>query len=256
MQKKVLFALSAGVLVAVCSFLISRELWSRMLSPTPFIATVLETQYRPGGSVSWIGRWTYAVRSDGSEVTIREARLPNHQPVQSKVILDLSAKTRVSIEPGTESTITHPLSRKFYDQRATVRGPTCVSEPEPERRSVSGFETLREYTEFPTNSPGNPTEVIQIERWVAPALSCLRLAETFTRGSPQGPAFRIEREVVSLEFREPPADWFAIPSGYTERSPSEFSEEHARRFGKPGIRDFGLQQLEQIYHESRKNVAQ
>ena len=105
MQRRVLFALSAGVLLAACSFLISKELWSRIVSPTPFIATVLETQYRPDDSVSWIGRWTYAVRSDGSEVTIREARLPNNRPVQTRVILDLSAKARVSIEPGTKSTI-------------------------------------------------------------------------------------------------------------------------------------------------------
>ena len=256
MQRRVLFALSTGVLVAACSFLISRALWSRMLSPTPFLATVLETQYRPDGSVSWVGRWTYAVKSDGSDVTIQEDRLPNHRPVQTRVIVDLSAKKRISIEPGTESIITHPFSQAFHDQRAITRGPTCVSSPTAERRSVSGFATLREYTEFPTNSPQNPTEVVQIERWVAPALSCLPLAETFTRGSPQGPAFRIEREVVSLEFREPPADWFAIPSGYTERSPSQFSEEYARRFGKPGISDSGLQQLEQIYHESRKNAAQ
>ena len=255
MKKKVLLALSVGVLVAACSFLISREIWSRQLSPQPFTATILETQYRPDSSVSWVGRWTHAVKSDGSTVTIHEERLPNGRPVRTRAILDLPAKKRVSIEPGTESTVTYPISQGSLDHRAIMGGPTCGSGPEAEGRSVFGFETLRHYIELPTESPGNPTEVIQVESWLAPALSCFPLASTFTHGPPQGPAYRIEREVVSLEFREPPAEWFAIPSGYTERSPSELSEEHARRFGMPAIGDFGLQQLGLIYSQSQGDVA-
>ena len=257
MKKKVLLALSAGVLLAACSFLISREIWSRQLSPQPFTATILETQYRPDSSVSWT--WEMDVCGEiGWFRRLPSTRngFPNSRLVQTRAILDLPAKKRVSIEPGTESTVTYPISQGSLDHRATMGGPTCGSEPEAEGRSVFGFETLRHYIELPTESPGNPTEVIQVESWLAPALSCLPLASTFTHGPPQGPAYRIEREVVSLEFREPPAEWFAIPSGYTERSPSEFSEEYARRFGMPAIGDFGLQQLGLIYSQSQGDVAQ
>lgn len=222
---------------------------------TPYTSVLLEKRYDQEGNEVWREYITYAVRSDGSSVERRYRQLPDSQSSESRGITDLQRGVYVAVNSATQSTITRPLGRhgvEFYRSQAT----NCLSQggaPTGEIRYMLGYEAYQVREEKTSGG-----ETIRYDQWMAPALvGCGPLGSEASRGPAGGPlSWRGQlREAVSVIEGEPAESLFAIPTSYTERSPSEVFAEYERRFptARRPVSRATADMLDRVYRSHQKN---
>lgn len=248
-MKRIILVGLATALVAAVSFFsaLPKAVKSEELSQKAFTVAIVENQFDLQGREVYSEYVLGAVRSDGSEVRVSRRKLPDGQWFQPKWVLDLSLRKRVSVEPATGSILTYPLSDKAVAEYRAPRA-SCgkISLAEPSQLLGQRVVHMREDA-----APDS-----YVDRWLAPALNCFPLRETFTFTSgPPTATRRIVRQALFLIPGEPARSLFQIPASYVERSPSEMAAEFARRFpGHDAMSTKSAQRLDDIYRTARQRA--
>jgi hypothetical protein len=210
------------------AFLVTRRVAMKGQPPVriPFTAVMVERTQRQGEKEPFkIENFTYALRHDGSWVTARHRQIfPDGGWGDIRVVVDLSFRRRVVVDPSTESVVTYPIPLNY------VEGPPnppegCTTGVNPQRGNWLKYETVR----IPEPPQG---EVLSREAWFAPSLGCVALRRVTTVRLPGSDetVYVVTMEALWVVEGEPDSALFDIPANYVERSPSELSAEHARRF--------------------------
>ena len=207
---------------AVTFLLFSNMVVTKVLAQSnkliPFTAHQTVTYYRhPTGEFVKREQSIVAVRSDGSRVDGRITVFAGTQAEQ-KEITNVSLKQHISVDGLTESLTTYPVTDRELEQGITGTH-TCPGDATSPRARAFGFEAVKITQQFGT---------WRGERWVIPELNCLVVTNSiFVDKDPRPSTIT---ETISLSAGEPNEQSFAIPSGFTERSPSELDAEMLRRY--------------------------
>lgn len=211
---------------------------------TPFTALKVTKLYDPNGIHRDTEIYLYAVRSDGSNVLVKQ--MAGNQLQGTKTITDVILKRKITVDPLTESTTTYPIRSDDYLLRFTRRPARCTDDPNPERGTILGYEVVKVTRRI------EDANIVTIEEWVAPALDCYPLRSvTSLRAKDGTPGPRNEHEVVVVIPGEPEASLFEVPSNYTERSPSQVMSEWARRRGVQAVSP-AASALDEAYYRRRR----
>ena len=244
-MKKIFFfvslTLGVSLLTIVASFGWELVTQDRSEGRTPFTAHKITRMFDSDGIQKLTTIHTYAVRSDGSFVSLNQ--MSGSKVVGVKVILDTSSKKRVAVDPLTESITTHPISIGHL-RLFTSRANSCTEAEATEAESGQflGYHVQKEVKE---------SEVSRTERWVAPALNCYPLKKTFTviQNGVAGP--HNESEIVAVIEGEPDPQLFEVPANFVERSPSEVLSEYERRNGIPAGSQITKAALDDAYFKQQ-----
>jgi hypothetical protein len=180
---------------------------------------------------------TLAVRSDGAFMMANSAPdASGHISVERA----LELKDRyVIVDPQTESVLTYKPYRPMV-----VATQDCAGRSDT---PILGFAT--EMVSHVSKRPKGQEEIV---RWPGLDINCMVLREHITSDEDTGQVHQ-EREAVSVERMEPPAEYFDIPASYHERGPAEINSELEKRFS--GRRVFGsdqvVQRLQKIYDANK-----
>ncbi|MBZ5516513.1 MAG: hypothetical protein LAN62_17020 [Acidobacteriia bacterium] len=233
---------------AVGSFTVVKRL--RMLAQAParkpFTAVMVEKQY--AGDSSQASRaevYLRAFRSDGSQVTVQQGQSPRQEWKESKVVLDLTGKKRVTVDQFTESLTTYRLTDGDVSYYRSWPNSECSGRPELGQSTLLGYEVRKVEKQL-----GGETH---LQLLMAPALGCFELQETYTVGPGGTRSYRVTREALYVIEGEPPPGLFEIPASYAERAPSEVSAEFVRRYPehKPPFSDETAQGMDEVYQAHR-----
>jgi len=225
MLKRIMIVFGLTVTVAAVSFFtLSRRTVFRMLVAqaasgpiTPFTARTTMTQFDKDGLVTATEVMINAVRSDGSQVMLRESI--NNRSVGAKSLVDVPSRKRISVDPLTRSITTYSLAA---DDIAALR-------PQPsacnggERNNIQGRDVFQKATDEVFGEKNQHRE-----SWLAPELGCFPLRSKVTLSVNGMLKLTKTEEVFLLVVGEPDRSLFAVPADYTERSPSEVFRERAR----------------------------
>jgi hypothetical protein len=246
--------LFAACLVAFFSYYISRRVVAIADQPhwRPFTATIVERMYAGDATAPvHVENYISAVRGDGSQVKdFKRQVMPNGGWGDMRVISDLSARRRTTVDPSTESVTTYPYSDKAAARLATPPS-ACSSNANAPHATLLGYDTVMVQTAL----PGAPGETRELTQWLAPALNCFALKETMTFHQPDSASSRTTTEAVLVKVGEPSKSLFDIPAGYVERTPSQVFAERARRFPDepPAAADATATRLDGIYQSHQKS---
>jgi hypothetical protein len=234
-------------LLALCLFasvsasVLVRKLVSQEPRPASFTATKVEHKYRPDGSPGRTEEFVEAFRGDGSSVSVRRAVMENGRLLEQRTVTDLSRGVEVFVDGLTESLSTAQIGDekahllRFKHSRTDCADPSespGTSAPQTNQRStILGYDVILVQRNLPGPGKGQKST---IESWRAPALDCYPLRETYTWVGSDGRGPKNVREVTSIIVGEPDASLFQIPSGWTERSPSQTFQEFRRRYPAQG----------------------
>jgi hypothetical protein len=215
------------VVTATSVSLLVFSVYSQTASTTAFKASVVERNYRGVDRQDAVVReYQHAVRSDGSEADVFRSIAPDGRPALMRIVVDPNQLRRIVADGLTESTTTTHLSQEYAESFKT-KPSSCGAEPQAERRTYLGYETLRISRSVKSGS----ASTIVVEQWLAPALNCYPLRETYLRPAEgRDPIVVTEREVTSVTPGEPDSSLFDIPSAYKERAPTAVFAEFARRY--------------------------
>lgn len=192
-----------------------------------FTATVLhryygsETSQPPIVEVDLV-----AHRGDGSMAEVKQ--LMDGKIIGNKSILDLPGRKRIAVQIAGNSITTYRLPAKSV---AHYRIPKTCKEGTPAGRLL-GFEVVKVTRSARAESAGR---IVRSQEWEAPALGCFTLKaedDLYVDGA-EKPSAITTTEVAGVTMGEPAADLFAIPPGFTERSPSKAISEAAKVNGRP-----------------------
>ncbi len=218
-----------------------------------FLAEVVERRFSeedgPGeGDVFYS---VYARRSDGSEAIVSVTRAPGGDSANSAEIRDIRSRTRVALEPFTQSKTSYRLSPAELQGLEQPRR-VCSSSPNPERSRILGYDIVRVRQEVV--SPDGTKETF--DSWLAPALNCyaLRASAAFwdpSSGFQHGP--HNETEVTVVIEGIPQEAVFDIPRSYVERSPSQVNEEYLKRFPGNPLFPMGAKPFDDAYYAQHRN---
>jgi hypothetical protein len=226
-QRRLLAAICIGA--GAAGMLVSYRVLTQTVSQgrmRPFIAEIIEKHFDQKGRLAplpgGIDYITIGRRSDGSQVRFLPIQDPDGSFSLPRNIFDVSGK-QVTVFPDTKSVSTYYIdSGSVADHIANFEScPPEAENPDAPRSSRLGYEVVEITTQTITRR-GKEKD----DRWVAPALNCFAFADTYTGvfGS------RNASEVINIFEGEPPDSWFAVPKGYTERSPSQLAAAYAARF--------------------------
>lgn len=213
----------------------------------PFTAQIIEKHFGPDGKLtSLMGAVNYITigrKSDGSYVRFLPIQGPDGSYEVLRDIFDASGK-QISIHPHMKSITTYfisPIHAGHELARETC--PPEAGNPTAERSQRLDYEVVRLREDTQTKL-GVETD----DRWVAPALGCFTMEETYITES----GSRNEDTVVSIMEGEPAESWFTLPSGYTEMSPSEVASAFAARFpGHKFVPDEAAKWMDKGYYAHR-----
>jgi hypothetical protein len=232
---------------AIASFTVARSLPVYAQTRKPFTAVMVEKQY-PGDSEQPTRTDVYlrAFRGDGSQVTVKRGQSPRQEWKETKAILDLTGRKRVSVDQFTESLTTYPLTAGDVTYYSSWPKSECTGRPQLPQSTLLGYEVRKVEKQL-----GSGTH---LELLMAPALNCFELQETLTLGSAGAPNHRITRQALYVIEGEPPAALFEIPASYTERAPSEVAAEFVRRYPehKPPFSDEAARGMDEAYQAHRQ----
>jgi hypothetical protein len=211
---------------AVASFTLTRNVRLRGQEPTrkPFTAVMVERQYH-GDAAEPTRTEVYlrAFRSDGSQATVKQGLSPHKESKETKVILDLSGRQRVTVDQLTESRTTYPLSDSDLSHYRAWPKNECTGKAGLERSTLLGYEVRKVEKDMPDGGT-------HLDLWMAPILDCFELQEDWAVGAPGETRVRVTRQAVYIIEGEPAATLFDIPPAYVERAPSEVRAEFMRRY--------------------------
>ena len=249
-MKRLALLVVATVVVGGIAFLVARRasVHAQTGARKAFTAIYIDSGYKPDWTLALRQAGIYAVRGDGSTVEAQSEELPNHEWVTVRSVVDLAARKRTSVSPETESISTYALSDAAlaHYQRPDT---SCSAQSSAPHATILGYDTVQVHSEI-THPPGI---VLKSDRWLAPALDCYPLRVRSFFGSTGGPPSPNFREVVAVMEGEPSPALFAIPEGYTERSPSEANAEYMKRFpGKTQFPESTGRKLDEIYERTHQ----
>lgn len=168
-------------------------------------------------------------RKDGSHVRIRE--LANGVASGLRTVVEFQTAKRTVVDPLTESITTYPLPAQAV-ARMRIAPQQCASISGGTVRAILGFETVQVVFNDPaptTLASGNPAPLLYQEQWVAPSLNCYPLLTITTVIEDGKEISKKVTEVLDVKLAPLPDSLFAIPSLYSERSPSAVLDEYDRR---------------------------
>jgi hypothetical protein len=161
---------------------------------------------------------TVAVRSDGAMMT---ANLLPDPHGQLDTVRSIQLKDKyVVIDPFTNSVSTYPPYKPAIVATQDCRGPRDIS-------------VLGHPTELITES-GKPNQHYRqeaITRWLALDLNCLALQERYVQDN-DSELIQVNRDAISVQIGEPPADYFNVPANYQERGPADIDAEMHKKVGQ------------------------
>lgn len=193
---------------------------------------------------------TYAMRNDGSRVEVTES--VDGKARNLRIVVDLIAGKRVTVDPITRSTITYKLSpEEEADLRSEVT-PACGTASGAVKDWVTGYTVLTKADNWTAGDRD-----IQDQFLVAPNLNCAPLARTtIVRQKGVIIGRNIER-ADQVSVGEPDPALFQIPSDFKERTPSEYFAERARLSGKPcpTCMAASARELDRAYKSRRPKAA-
>ena len=222
-----------GIAGAAAGMLVSYGAMPRIESQQrvqPFVAEVIKKYFGSDGRLAplpgGIDYITIARKADGSQVRFSPIELPDGSFSLPSNIFDVSGK-QITLAPETKSVTTLYIPA-HHVPHFLARMESCLSgaeDPNAPRSTLLGYNVV-EITTQVKNRFGTDRD----DQWVAPALNCFALADTYTFGD----GGWNESKVIRIVEGEPPEGWFAVPKGYTERSPSQVTAAYAKRF--PGYK--------------------
>jgi len=161
---------------------------------------------------------TVAVRSDGAFMSANA--LPDQQGRLDTVRAVQFKDKYVVIDPYSNSVSTYPPYKPIIVATQDCRGPRDVS-------------VLRYPTELVTGGakPNQHYRQDTVTKWLALDLNCVSLREHFVQDGPEQ-LVHVNREAISVQVGEPPADYFDIPADYQERGPADIDSEMHKKFGR------------------------
>lgn len=228
-MKRVLFFVSATILIGFAAFGLVWALQSDVAGPTPFTATIKETRYGADGQEVYAEFHLFAKRRDGSNVLVMRRQDPAEAWIEVKRITDVGARRTIVVDPATESITTYPLSETVVNEYSAATH-NCGGNPNEARSGVTGHQIIPLRREFALSG----SKMAVNEQWVAPALGCFPIRNSLTVKVDGKVVGTVVRDTLFLAEAEPASSYFNVPSGYVERTPSEVLAEFARRF--PGRR--------------------
>jgi hypothetical protein len=225
-------------------FALSTVVVTRVLAQSrkliPFTAEKTTTYYvHPTGKFVKREQSFVAVRSDGSRVDSRMTVFANKEAEQ-KEIRNVPLKQHTSVDGLTESISTYPMNDQ--ELREGITGfQNCPAGPTSPRTKAFGFDAVKITQQFGT---------WRNERWVIPELNCLVITSSvFVDNDPKPSTIA---QTITLRVGEPNQQLFAIPSGFTERSPSEVDAEMLRRYPEAVPENAkALSNSDRFYYKSR-----
>lgn len=247
-REDVILISAATIACAAMIFTVVRMALAQSREQTPVTVEMTATYYEyPSGRLVKNENLTVAIRADGSRV---DAPGTGNQ----RIVLDIRLRKRVSIDNLTRSLTSYALSDKAV-RELTRPFRACPDEHNAQRSVLLGYDVVK-FVKVLGDA--------RVESWLAPALNCLELKYTVFRGVDRGqgmPATIVEAKSVVVG--EPDATLFAVPSDYSERSPSQVIAEHDRLYGADGEpncrpdRTKSLQTLDKVYsyHSYHKEPA-
>ncbi len=186
-------------------------------------ATFIRRYYDASGDLRRTSTYILAIRADGSSATVHLTR--DDRPDRWETVSNLAEGTQVTVEPVGESTTTYALTEA--ERRMMSSTPTCPALSGGAKTTLLGYPVVLDHDQHVFGA-----KEIKEERWLAPSLGCLclkRSYETLVGGTPEG---KTTETALSVTVGTPDRSLFEIPTGYTERSPSEAMAERARVLGR------------------------
>jgi hypothetical protein len=205
---------------------------SLLAAPTnAFLLRAVE-QRTAAGHPAELREQIHAVRRDGSWVDISiKTNDPRRLQTKSITLIPQRRYLVVSDEAEGVSTFTLSETRALHGKVGPV-DPTCVKGGDGSGKlKIVRRDTLIGYDVVVLQED---TGREKRELWQAPNLGCypLRTISVFS-GDAGEIASRQEIVATSVQLGEPPAEFFAVPTHYIERSPSQMNIElHRRRTGQ------------------------
>jgi hypothetical protein len=218
--------------IILVSFVTVRRTRAQVGQRVPFTAVVVDTLYKyPSGEYATQLTTKFAIRSDGSNVRIRQEVLADGTTNEIKGLLDVPAKAGM-----TTDELTHSITTVHYDDASlakyTTKPGSCAVDSPAESAQILGYTVLKSTREGPKTPDGERRTV----RWVAPALDCYALKKTLLIAKAGGPLLPVTlSEVRSIVPGEPDPSLFAIPADRTERAPSEVFAERQMLKNEPQV---------------------
>ena len=214
------------IAIAAISFFSVKKVVVSAQGRVALTATEQKTTYDRTTGNARVRTVVHAIRGDGSAVEAWSVAKPgnNTGTAMKRRIIDLASAEEVAIDGLTESTTTTPIPTQTLNYYRMQ--PKCTTSASPMRATLLGYEVVRIIDERKTS-----TRLIRREEWRAPALDCLVLKKMVSFGKTEADlSISNINEVVEIKVGEPSPTFFTKPTGYTERSPSQVSAEHARRY--------------------------
>lgn len=180
-------------------------------------------------------KFVRGVRADGSQaVSMTRIATVNNRllAVDKREVIDTVNARDTNIDVTTKSLSTVPLDQQELSHLKARRTGTCAAAKdgvtiEP-AAPLFGLSIVKVTTRW-KDPEGAP---VIAESWLAPDLNCASLREVISKQESSGKATPMKiTEVASLVRGEPDANLFAIPAGYTERTPGQVSKTLAGLIG-------------------------
>jgi len=186
------------------------------VAPRPAKALVAQrvtTYYDASGRMSSIIASRYVRYTDHSLVVSQQMRYPKQMDLLTQT-LDRQSEREIYMDPRTRSVTTLSLSRAKQESMTSGNSQESCLAADMARALPDGVYFGHQTLHLTENLPAGGTE----ESWFIPELDCFNV-KVVTRA---GGASRASTEtlVESLVEGEPDRSLAAVPSGYTERSPT------------------------------------
>jgi hypothetical protein len=215
----------AAVALACLGLYGTRVLKSEPPQVEPLTAEYVRMNLGPSGeSIGTVDR-TFAIRSDGSEVTFRLQAAPDQRARVKKEIIDPVAGLEIGVDEATESRITKAF-RGLGDLQVARTSCRDISEP---RSSLQGHEVVRMVNSLKPRG-GTNSRGFELVQFRAPALNCLPLRTEVYQIEGDKRTLTSVEETLSVRLGEPAEELFTIPETLTERKPSEVFAEFEKRY--------------------------
>ena len=206
-----------------------------------FTATSVDVKFQGNNQISTT-QIVHGRKADGSWAEVIYLNDPNGQPVQMMNLVDAPRSRQVFADGLTQSTTTYRHDWNWIPD-------LCTTNPGPPGETLHVFRTIRMLDLLDMGGTTIKTEIDQ-----APDLGCYPLLQK-VYVSEDGISFRLVQstEVTAITLGDPDSSMFVLPTGYTERKPTEVIEEFGRRYpsrAKSASAINSLRHLDRIHESS------
>jgi hypothetical protein len=226
MRNFVFFLISTVTVAGLTATFVVWRSHAQSSGRTPVKFAKRETVFRyPTGDFAEIKETACAINRNGVQVEIRHPK--EDSGTNLKIIVNPITKTRIVADDITRSVTTTYLSDPSA-AKLQQKPTSCTEDPNPEHSTLLGYDVLKVVDKVPSDSGKMVPIRIRTESWVSPELDCLALKRSVyvTKDGPE--VLTNLHEITNLVVGDPDPSLFAVPAGYTERSPSAVMSEYNR----------------------------